>query len=186
LAGCPLGPEVVGVGGVVGVGCAVGRVGSVGVGEGEVCGCDAGVEDAGSCATTAIVIKVSKLRETSDLRKDIEHPTEPGRLERLYPRLHAGTRERLPLTLTLCKGPKIPFIFGKSTFTAAAKALDALQVVPWRYGVVCDSLGTGGGASPLASRHRTAFSFLASAASGREKFICEDSFAPGAFFSFTL
>lgn len=90
LAGCPLGSESAGV---VGVGCAVGRVGSGGVGEGavEFWGSDAGVDGAGSCATTAIVIKVSKLREIRDLRNSIEHPTEPHRLERLYPRLHAGT-----------------------------------------------------------------------------------------------
>jgi hypothetical protein len=88
LAGWALGSEAVGL---VGAGCAVGRVGSAGVGDDEFCGCDAGVEGAGSCATTAIVIKVSKLREIRDLRNNIEHPTEPHRLERLYPRLHAGT-----------------------------------------------------------------------------------------------
>jgi len=156
LAGCSLGSEVVGVGGVVGFGCAVGRVGSVGVGDGEVCGCDAGVEGAGSCATTAIVIKVSKLRETSDLRNDIEHPTGPGRLERLYPRLHAGTEGEIASYFDAIYGPEDTLYLRKITFMAAAK----------RY-----CLGVGGGASPLASRHRTAFSFLASAASGREKFI---------------
>ena len=90
MAGCPLGSEV-GEGDVVGVGCAVGWVWSVGVGDGEVCGCDAGVEGAGSCADTAIVISVIKLTEIRDLRNNIEHPTGPRRLERLYPRLHAGT-----------------------------------------------------------------------------------------------
>jgi hypothetical protein len=40
------------------------------------------------------------------------------------------------------------------------------------------------GASPLALRHRIAFSFFASAASGLEKFICDDSFAPAAVLAF--
>src|SRR5512136_2842812 len=53
------------------------------------------------------------------------------------------------------------------------------------YGSECECLATGMGASPLALRHRIAFSVFASAASGLEKFIRADSFAPAAFFSFT-
>jgi hypothetical protein len=52
-------------------------------------------------------------------------------------------------------------------------------------GSECEWLVTGIGASPLALRHRIAFSFLASTASGFEKFMSDDSFAPAAFFSLT-
>ena len=45
-------------------------------------------------------------------------------------------------------------------------------------------LGSGMGMSPMASRHKMAFTTPASAASATEKFNDEDSFAPGAFFSF--
>jgi hypothetical protein len=45
---------------------------------------------------------------------------------------------------------------------------------------------TGIGTLPFASCHKIAFSFFVSTASGLEKFICDDSFAPAAFFSFTL
>ncbi len=62
----------------------------------------------------------------------------------------------------------------------------------WHHGILnqsrgseCEWLVTGIGASPLASRQRIAFSFFASAASGLEKSICDDSFAPTAFLPFT-
>jgi hypothetical protein len=63
-------------------GCAVGAVGSGGVG--AVCGWAAVGElvggAAGSCALAASAIAESKLREISDLRNDIGYPTESARL----------------------------------------------------------------------------------------------------------
>jgi hypothetical protein len=76
-------------------GCAVGAVGSGGVG--AVCGWAAVGElvgdEAGSCALAASASAESKLSEISDLRNNIEYPTESAKLRLL--RLRSTMRRRI-------------------------------------------------------------------------------------------
>ena len=51
----------------------------------DACGCPAGLDWLRSCAHTGNPLKISKLREISDLRNNIEHPAEPGRLSIIIP-----------------------------------------------------------------------------------------------------